>query len=93
MFLEDSPKSWVWSERKGMHRGEEEQAANYILCFLVNAAGGKEKPIIIWTSENPRCFKRFNWSLIPVTYHSKKKAWMTGDILDKILTKLNHQFS
>ena len=45
MFLEDSP-----SERKVMQRGEEEQAANYHMFPL------QLEPIVIWTSENPRCF-------------------------------------
>lgn len=46
---------------------------------------------MIWKSENPRCLRRFDKSLLPVTYFSQAKAWMTGDILDSILSKLNRQ--
>ena len=51
----------------------------------------KEKPIVIWKSENSRCLRRFDKSLLPVTYFSQAKAWMTGDILESILSKLNRQ--
>ena len=46
-----------------------------------------------WKSQNPRCFKGVDISTLPVRYYSHAKAWMTGDILDVILTKLNRKFS
>ena len=61
------------------------------VSFFVNASGKKERPIVIWTSENPRCLHRFDKSLLPVTYFSQPKAWMTGDIMETILSKLNRQ--
>ena len=30
-----------------------------------------------------------NKSQLPVQYFSQKKAWMTGDILDQVLSKIN----
>ena len=58
--------------------------------FIVNAAGESEiKPIVIWKSASPRCFKRINKSQLPVEYYNQDKAWMTGDILDNVLSKLN----
>ncbi len=72
----------------------EKRKQRITICFIVNAAGGKERLIVIGKSENPRCFKRFDKSLLPVTYYySQKKPWMTGDIVDKILTKLNNQLN
>ena len=57
---------------------------------IVNALGVKEfKPIVIWKSENPRCFKKVNKSKLPVFYFSQNKAWMTGNIMHQVLTKLN----
>lgn len=53
----------------------------------------KEKPIVIWKSENPRCLKRFDKSSLPVNYFSQKKAWMTGEIMEFVLTKLNNRLS
>ena len=67
------------SGKKSKHR--------FIIAFLVNAAGEKETPIVIWKSECPRCFKRFDISCLPVKYYHQKKAWMTGNILHSYLTK------
>ena len=79
--------------QKGMTcKGGKKCKHRITIYFLVSAAGGKEKPIVIGKSENPRCFKRFEKSLLPVKYYSQNKSWMTGDILDDILTKLNHLF-
>ena len=62
------------------------------VAFFVNAAGGKEgKPIVIWKSDNPRCFKHVDKSHLPVDYYSQPKSWMTGDIMHKILQKVNRQ--
>ena len=46
------------------------------IAFFVTASGIKEKPILIWKFENPRCLKRFDKSLLPVHYYSQKKYWM-----------------
>ena len=58
----------------------------------MNAAGESEvKPIVIWKSENPRCFKNVNKKSLPVQYFSQSNAWMSGEIMDVILEKLNCQ--
>ena len=69
------------------------QSKERITCaFFVNAAGGKEKPIVIGKSANPRCFKGIKGlSNLPRTYFHQKKAWMDFDILDQVLTKLNRR--
>ena len=60
------------------------------LYLVVNGAGRSESiPIVIWKSENPRCFKGIQKSMLPVEYFSQPKAWMTGEILHKILLKIN----
>ncbi len=62
--------------------------------FFVTASGSKEKPIVIWRSTTPRYLQRFDKSLLPVTtYFNQKNAWMTGDILEEILSKLNCRLS
>ena len=56
----------------------------------MNAAGESEvKPIVIWKSENPRCFKNVNKKRLPVQYFSQSNAWISGEIMDVILKKLN----
>ena len=45
--------------------------------------------MFIWKSENPRCLRGFDKPCLPVTFYSQSKAWMSGEILEDILTKLN----
>ena len=60
------------------------------VTFIVNAVGGSEaKPVVVWKSDNPRCFKKVDKSQLPVHYYSQQKAWMTGDILDQVLSKIS----
>ncbi len=53
------------------------------------AFGAKEKPVVIWKSKNPRGLQRFDKSVLPVNYFDQKNAWMTSEILEEILRKLN----
>lgn len=48
---------------------------------MVSASGTKEKPIVIWKSEKPRCFRGFNIDAFPVKYYHQHNSWMTGEIL------------
>ena len=57
----------------------------------MNASGDKEDPIVIWTSQTPRCFKGVATNSLPVDYFHQKKAWMTGEILNKILSAFNRR--
>ena len=62
----------------------------FTVVATVNADGEKELLVVIWKSQNPRCFKGMGISSLPVRYCSQPKAWMTSEILDAILThKLN----
>ena len=63
------------------------------LAFFVSASGNKEKPVFIWKSETPRCLRKFDKSVLPVDYFAQKKAWMSGEIMDTLLTKLNRRLS
>ena len=57
-------------------RGEKSKK-RVTVAFFVSAAGVKEKPILIWKSETPRCLAKFDKS-VPVDYYRQKAAWMTG---------------
>ena len=65
----------------------------FTIALIANAAGGKETPIVIWKAEKPRCFKGIDTSKLPVKYFSQTNAWMSGEILDAVLTKLNRRLS
>jgi len=55
----------------------------------VNATGESEgKPIVIWKS---RCFTSVDRKGLPVQYFSQSKAWMSGEIVDTTLKKINLQ--
>ena len=70
-------------------QGKVKSKQRVTVAFFVNAAGGKEPPIVM-KSEKPQWFKGVDKTRLPVTYCSQPKSCVTGDILDKILTKLNH---
>ena len=73
-------------------KGGKKCKQRFTVTFIVNGVGKSEgKPIIIWKSENPRCFKGINKSELPVEYFSQPKAWMTGEILHKVLAKIDTQ--
>jgi len=59
------------------------------ITFLVNAAGSKEKPLVVWSSERPQCFKGLDLNSLPVCYYYEQNAWMTGEILVGHLTEFN----
>ena len=63
-------------------KGGKKSKCRFTVSFLVNAAGEKETPVVIWTSEKPRCFRGFDISRLPVKYYHQKKAWMSGEILN-----------
>ena len=67
-------------------KGGKKSKQRFTIVFLVNAAGEKETPIVIWKSAHPRCFKNFS---LPVKYYHQDKAWMTGQILHPYLTAFN----
>ena len=74
-------------------KGGKKSKQRFTVAFFVTASGKKERPIVIWKSENPRCLKRFDKAQLPVDYYSQKKAWMNGEIMESVLTKLNHRLS
>ena len=80
-----------FGRKKTECKGGKKSKHRFTIAFIVNAAGGKEMPVVIWKSNNPRCFKGIIKSQLPVNYFNQSKAWMTGNILDQILTKINVQ--
>ena len=48
-------------------------------------------PVVIWKSKNPRCFKNVDQQRLPVQYFAQDNTWMSGEIIDAIIKKLNCQ--
>ena len=58
---------------------------------MVNQGKSDVKPSVIWKAENSRWFKGVKKIELPVEYYSQPKVWMMGDILQRVLSKLNCQ--
>ena len=63
------------------------------VALIANASGGKEAAIVVWKSAKPRCFKGIDTTSLHVQYYSQLKVWMTRDILESVLSKLNRRLS
>ena len=72
-------------------KGGKKSNQRFTVALIANAAGGKEKPIVIWKSKNPRCFKGIDKKSLPVTYYSQRNSWMTVDTFMAILTAWNQK--
>ena len=59
------------AEGKAVYRGKKCKQRITVALFIM-ASGKKEKPIAIWKSENPRCLKRFDKSVLPVNFLVKR---------------------
>ena len=81
-----------FGQKKKECKGGKKSKQRLTIAFIVNAAGGKEVPVVIWKSEKPHCFRGINKSQLPVQYFHQSKAWMTGDIL-QVLSKINRQLA
>ena len=55
------------------------KASKVRLTCLVGSTvlGEKLKPLVIWKSDKPRCFKNVDVSKLGVIYKANKKAWMS----------------
>ena len=81
-----------FAEKGKVCKGGKKSKLRLTIAFFVNACGEKEfKPVVVWKSKKPRCFKRVDINHLPVLYFNQPKAWMTSDIMHSILTKLNSQ--
>ena len=83
------------NKKRSKYSGGKESKQRNTWAFFVNAAGGKEDPIVIGQSERPRYFKTQKDAIRPYKCHyfANKKAWMNSDLMTDILTSLNRCFS
>ena len=62
---------------KGGKKASRKSQLHFCICIR-----SKNKPVVIWKPENPRCMQRFNKSCVPVSYYSPKTARMTVEVLE-----------
>ena len=74
-------------------RGGKQAKQRNTWAFFVNAAGGKEDPIVIGKSAKPHCFKNMKDISRPYGcwYFSNRKAWMKSEIMEEVMTRLNEK--
>ena len=86
---------WQWTRWKGKEaNGGKKSKQRFTIAFFVNAAGEKiDKPLVIWKSKKPRCFKHLSDKSRPadVHYFSNPKSWMTSDVMQAVLTRFNRK--
>ena len=59
------------------------------VLLACSAAGEKLTPLVIGKAANPRCFRGVDKALLPVTYRSNRKAWVTSVLFSEWLERLN----
>ena len=63
------------------------------LLLCASLQGEKLQPIVIGKSENPRCLpKSINRNNLGVSYRSNKNSWMTKNIFNEWLLKIDKKF-
>ena len=65
-----------FGERGKKCKGGKRSKQKFIIVFMVSASGTKEKPIVIWKSEKPRCFRGFDIDALPVKYYHQHNLRM-----------------
>ena len=79
------------AQKKSNCVGGKKSKQRLTIAFIANAAGEKEVPIVIGKAAKPRCFKgiRDLSNSLGIPYYSQPKAWMSSEIMEDILRKLN----
>ena len=75
-------------------KGGKKSKQRITVAFFVSADGGKVgKPIVIWRSKKPRCFRLASApdKLAEVSYFDDSKSWMQVVIMENVLDTLNRQ--
>ena len=71
--------------------GKKSKSCLTVLVATNMDGSDKLPPLVIGMSKNPRSFKHVK--TLPVCYKSNKKAWMTSQLFEEWLKKLDKQFS
>ena len=92
-FFKAFPDAGLVQKRK-QTKGGKKSKQRFTIAFLVSAAGQKtDEPIVIWKNKLPRCLKGLRDPSKPgnVHYFSNSKSWMTSEVFETVLSKLNRK--
>ena len=76
-------------------KGGKKSKVRLTVAFFVAADGSfVSEPVVIWKSKTPRCLKNLKDKHRPsnVHYFSSKKAWMTTELMETILMRIDRKF-
>ena len=88
--------SMHFQRKKSQARGTNKPKPRLSIAFFVSAAGKKViEPTVIWRSAKPRHFKNLVNPKRPnhVHYYLSQKPWMTSEIMDSVLSKINRKMA
>ena len=80
------------SDKAKKCKGGKKSKERLTVAFFVSATGERRIPVVIGKNANRRCLKNINKDDLPCQYLNQQKAWMTSDILHKLLSQLNSSF-
>ena len=92
-FFKALPDAGLVQKRK-QAKGGKKSKQRFPIAFFISGAGQKiDEPIFIWKSKFPRCFNGLRDPSRPgnVHYFSNSKSWMTSEIFETVLSKLNRK--
>ncbi|GBL89361.1 hypothetical protein AVEN_225879-1 [Araneus ventricosus] len=74
-------------------KGGKQAKERITISFCASAVGEKLKPLMIWKSKTPRCFKGKDISRIGIHWKSNRKAWMTTAIFEEWLMDFDQKMA
>lgn len=81
LFWKRMPSRTFIAQESKQAPGHKTSKERLTLLLGANASGDlKLKPLLIYTSENPRAFKNVDKSKLGLYWRSNKKAWMTASL-------------
>ena len=92
-FFKALPSKGLTRKGKKTKKGKKSKQ-RITVAFFVSADGAKVgKPIVIWRSKKPRCFKLASApaTLAEVSYFDNPKSWIQVYIMENVLDTLNCQ--
>lgn len=90
-FFKCLPDKTFTFQSEPCHGGKHSKQRITVMC-ATNMDGTQKLPLlVVGKSRKPRCFK--NVRQLPVEYEANTKAWMTSELFELWLRKLDRQFS
>jgi hypothetical protein len=72
-------------------KGGKKSKERLTVMFCCSFTGEKLKPLVIGKAAKPRCFKGVDQTMLPVSWKSNRKAWMTSTLFQEWLLQLDRK--